>query len=82
MNILVYNGEGSCFETVKNTTNLLKLHLEPYYSIQPITKEQLLNDPWYDTTKSRTLVLPGGYDTPYVKLLSLENNKIKYLILT
>lgn len=81
MNILVYNGEGSSFETVKHTTNLLKLHLEPYYSVQSITKEQLLNEPWYDTTKSKMLVFPGGYDTPYVKLLSLENNKIKNLIL-
>lgn len=81
MNILVYNGEGSSFETVKHTTNLLKLHLEPYYSVQPITKDQLLNEPWYDTTKSKMLVFPGGYDTPYVKLLSMENNKIKNLIL-
>lgn len=81
MNILVYNGEGSSFETVKHTTNLLKLHLEPYYSVQPITKEQLLNEPWYDTRKSKMLVFPGGYDTPYVKLLAMENNKITNLIL-
>ncbi|OBA25924.1 hypothetical protein HANVADRAFT_63290, partial [Hanseniaspora valbyensis NRRL Y-1626] len=81
MNVLVYNGEGASVEGVKYTLELLKLHLEPFYSIQQISKEQLLNEPWYDTTKSKMLVFPGGYSTPYNELLLTNNEKVKNLIL-
>ncbi|KAL6928479.1 hypothetical protein ACO0SA_003220 [Hanseniaspora valbyensis] len=81
MNVLVYNGEGASVECIKHTLELLKLHLEPFYSIQQISKEQLLNEPWYDTTKSKMLVFPGGYSTPYNELLLTNNEKVKNLIL-
>lgn len=81
MNVLVYNGEGASLNSLKQTMDLLKLHLEPFYSVQQITKEQLLSEPWYDTTKSKMLVFPGGYDTPYNELLLQDNEKLKKLIL-
>ena len=81
MNVLVYNGEGASLECIKHTVELLKLHLEPFYSIQQISPEQLLNEPWYDTTKSKMLVFPGGYDTPCNELLLSQNEKLKNLIL-
>ncbi|XBW35957.1 hypothetical protein QEN19_001530 [Hanseniaspora menglaensis] len=81
MNVLVYNGEGASLECIKHTIDVLKVHLEPFYSVQQISKEQLLNEPWYDTTKSKMLVFPGGYDTPYNDLLLQESGKLKNLIL-
>ena len=65
MNVLVYNGAGTSPESVKNTIETLRLLLEPYYAVSPVTARVLETEPW--TTKTSVVVFPGGADLPYVR---------------
>ncbi|KAK6453643.1 biotin holocarboxylase synthetase [Scheffersomyces xylosifermentans] len=73
MNVLVYSGPGATTESVKHCLESLRLHLSPYYAVVPISENAILNDPWM--LKSSLLVLPGGADLPYCKVLDGEGNR-------
>lgn len=79
MNALVYSGQGTTSESVKHCIESLRLHLSPYYAVIPINESALLNDPWM--YKTSLLVMPGGADLPYCKVLNGNgNNRIKQFV--
>lgn len=73
MNVLVYSGPGTTIESVKHCVESLKLHLSPFYAVIPVTETVLLNEPWM--FKTSALVIPGGADLPYCKLLNGNGNE-------
>lgn len=73
MNVLVYAGPGTTSELVKHAVDLLRHHLLPYYAVVTVLEDALVNDPWM--YKTACLVVPGGADLPYVKLLLGVGNK-------
>lgn len=79
MNVLVYSGQGTTTESVKHTIESLRLHLSPYYAVVTVSESALLNDPWM--FKTACLVVPGGADLPYCKVLNgLGNSRIKQFV--
>ncbi|CAX40525.1 biotin: apoprotein ligase [includes: biotin-[methylmalonyl-coa-carboxytransferase] ligase (ec 6.3.4.9); biotin-[propionyl-coa-carboxylase [atp-hydrolyzing]] ligase (ec 6.3.4.10) (holocarboxylase synthetase) (hcs); biotin-[methylcrotonoyl-coa-carboxylase] ligase (ec 6.3.4.11); biotin-[acetyl-coa-carboxylase] ligase (ec 6.3.4.15)], putative [Candida dubliniensis CD36] len=67
MNVLVYSGPGTTTEGVKHCLETLRLHLASYYAVLPVNETVLLNEPWM--RKTSLLVIPGGADLPYCKVL-------------
>ncbi|CDO95566.1 unnamed protein product [Kluyveromyces dobzhanskii CBS 2104] len=75
MNVLVYNGAGTSPESVKHTIETLRLLLEPYYAVSPVSARVLETEPW--TSKTSVVVFPGGADLPYVRDCKKVIPKIK-----
>ncbi|KIO23381.1 hypothetical protein M407DRAFT_78134, partial [Tulasnella calospora MUT 4182] len=75
INVLVYNGPGVSQTSVSHTLHSLRTLLRPNYSVNAITPQALINDPW--PASCALLVIPGGRDTPYVSALEKANPKIK-----
>lgn len=73
MNVLVYAGRGSTTEGVRQTVELLRQHLSPYYAVVTVSEQALLHDPWQG--KTAMLVMPGGADLPYCDVLNGNGNK-------
>lgn len=73
MNVLVYSGPGTTAESVKHCLESLRLHLSPSYAVVAVLEHALVNDPWMH--KTSTLVLPGGADLPYCRVLNGEGNR-------
>lgn len=73
MNVLVYSGKGATTESIKHTIESLRLHLSPYYAVVTVSESALLNDPWM--FKTACLVIPGGADLPYCKVLNGPGNE-------
>ncbi|CAI5756298.1 unnamed protein product [Candida verbasci] len=73
MNVLIYSGPGTTAESVKHCLDTLRLHLSSYYAVIPISELVLLNEPWM--RKTSMLVIPGGADLPYCRILNGEGNK-------
>ncbi|CUM65518.1 uncharacterized protein PRCAT00003164001 [Priceomyces carsonii] len=73
MNVLVYSSQGTTTESVKHCLESLRLHLSPYYAVIPVTESTLLNEPWI--YKTSLLVMPGGADLPYCRILNGEGNR-------
>lgn len=65
MNVLVYNGPGASPESVKCTIDSLRVLLEPFYAVSPVSAQALRTEPW--RSKTSVLVFPGGADLPYTK---------------
>lgn len=73
-NVLIYSGPGTAASSLAQTTRTLRAVLMPYYTVQLVTPQELLSDPW--TTKCALLVMPGGRDTPYHSALSGRGNEL------
>lgn len=73
MNVLIYSGQGTTSESLKQCIESLKLHLSPYYAVSTISERALLHDPWMG--KTSMLVMPGGADIPYCMALNGEGNR-------
>lgn len=74
MNVLVYAGPGASGDFVKFTIDALKQLLTPYYAVFPVDAKTIVSEPW--PAKTSMLVMPGGADLPYCKLLNGEGNKV------
>ena len=73
MNVLVYSGVGTTVESVRHVLYSLRRILSPYYSIIPVTSETLLKEPWQLTCS--LIVVPGGADLGYCRVLNGEGNR-------
>ncbi|KAI5969261.1 BPL1 [Candida margitis] len=76
MNVLVYSGPGTTTESVKHCIDSLRIHLSKFYAVLPVNETVLLAEPWM--RKTSMLVIPGGDDLSYCRVLNgAGNRKIK-----
>jgi len=73
INVLVYADEGTGEISVHHALNSLKIHLGENYAIQKVYANQIINDPWEETTN--LFVMPGGRDIPYFNRLKGKGNE-------
>ncbi|KAI7172862.1 putative biotin apo-protein ligase [Hortaea werneckii] len=73
INVLIYSGPGSTTDSVRHATWSLRRLLGPHYAVLTITADQLLKEPW--TTSCALLVMPGGADMGYCRILNGEGNR-------
>lgn len=71
--IFVYNGPGTSKDSIEKTIQLLKANLVSFYKVTEISPKMLLTSNWPDNTA--LLVIPGGADIPYTKVLNGKGNK-------
>ncbi|KAI2636671.1 class II aaRS and biotin synthetase [Xylaria nigripes] len=74
LNVLVYNGTGTTIESVKHAIYSLRRLLSPNYAVIPVTETALLKEPW--APSCALLVIPGGADLGYCRVLNGEGNSI------
>ncbi|KAK3316494.1 biotin-protein ligase [Apodospora peruviana] len=74
LNVLVYTGTGSTAESVKHCLGSLRQLLSPNYAVIPIAETALLKEPWAPTCA--LLVVPGGADMGYCRVLNGVGNRI------
>ncbi|CAD6506342.1 BgTH12-07268 [Blumeria graminis f. sp. triticale] len=74
INVLVYSGNGTTFESVRQCLYSLQRLLHPNYAVFSVTERMILHEPW--TTSCALLVLPGGADTAYCSSLNGNGNRI------
>lgn len=60
-------------ESVRQTKSFLSNLMSPYYAVSVITEKQLLEEPWMGVTS--LLVIPGGADLPYCRVLNGPGNR-------
>ncbi|GAB7363651.1 hypothetical protein MBLNU230_g4221t1 [Neophaeotheca triangularis] len=73
INILVYTGSGAAPNSVRHATDCLRNLVGTNYAVLPITSEQFLKEPW--TASCALLVMPGGADMGYCRVLNGEGNR-------
>ncbi|KAJ4287429.1 biotin holocarboxylase synthetase [Collariella sp. IMI 366227] len=73
LNVLVYTGTGSTLESVRHCIYSLRRLLGPNYAVNPLTESALLKEPWAPTCA--LLVLPGGADLGYCRVLNGAGNR-------
>ncbi|KAG6031982.1 hypothetical protein E4U41_007368, partial [Claviceps citrina] len=73
LNVLVYTGTGTTSESVRQCIHSLRRLLSPNYAVIPIAESVLLREPWAPTCA--LLVLPGGADLGYCRVLNGEGNR-------
>ncbi|KAI9704500.1 MAG: biotin holocarboxylase synthetase [Bogoriella megaspora] len=73
VNVLVYTGIGSTVESVRHCLYSLRRLLSPNYAVIPITSDALLKEPW--SASCVLLVMPGGADLGYCRVLNGEGNR-------
>ncbi|KAJ4305158.1 biotin holocarboxylase synthetase [Kalmusia sp. IMI 367209] len=73
MNILVYSGNGSTTESVRQCLFSLRRLLSPGYAVIPVTGDVLIKEPWM--ASCALLVFPGGADLGYCRTLNGEGNR-------
>ncbi|EUC47399.1 hypothetical protein COCMIDRAFT_90241 [Bipolaris oryzae ATCC 44560] len=73
MNVLVYSGNGSTTESVRNCIYTLRRLLSPSYAVIPVTGDVIIKEPWFSTCA--LLVFPGGADMAYCRTLNGEGNR-------
>ena len=73
MNILIYAGPGTTTPSIRHATYTLRRLLGPTYAIITLTAAQLLHEPWPGTCA--LLVIPGGADLAYCRVLNGEGNR-------
>ncbi|KAI8975945.1 biotin-protein ligase [Pilobolus umbonatus] len=79
MNVLIYYGNGTSFQSVKQTYNTLKTVLGHAYDVMKVDAHTLKSEPWESTCS--LIVMPGGRDLPYcADLNGLANDKIKAFV--
>lgn len=79
INVLIYAGPGATINSVRHATYTLRRLLGPNYAIISVSAEQILKEPW--TASCALLVMPGGADLNYCRMLNGEGNrKIKQYV--
>ena len=73
MNVLIYSGTGATVSSVRHATWSLRRLLGPNYAVITVTSDQILKEPW--TTTCALLVMPGGADLGYCRMLNGEGNR-------
>ncbi|RPA96445.1 class II aaRS and biotin synthetase [Choiromyces venosus 120613-1] len=73
MNVLVYSGTGTTVESVRHCLYSLRRLLSPNYAVIPTTADTLLKEPW--ETSCALLIIPGGADLGYCRVLNGEGNR-------
>ncbi|KAG5981951.1 hypothetical protein E4U55_002485, partial [Claviceps digitariae] len=73
LNVLVYTGTGTTSESVRQCIDSLRRLLSPNYAVIPISESVLLKEPWAPTCA--LLVIPGGADLGYCRVLNGEGNR-------
>ncbi|CAK3916813.1 Biotin-- ligase [Lecanosticta acicola] len=73
VNVLIYSGPGASLSSVRHATWSLRRLLGPHYSIQTVSSDQILKEPW--PTTCALLVLPGGADMGYCRMLNGHGNR-------
>jgi biotin---protein ligase len=66
-------GTGTTVESVKHCMYTLRRLLSPNYAVIPLTESILLKEPWAPTCA--LLVIPGGGDLGYCRVLNGEGNR-------
>ncbi|ROW01227.1 hypothetical protein VMCG_05938 [Cytospora schulzeri] len=74
LNVLVYTGAGTTIASVRQCIYTLRRLLSPNYAVIPLTESALLKEPWQSTAV--LLVIPGGADLHYCRLLNGPGNRI------
>ncbi|KAF9926001.1 biotin holocarboxylase synthetase [Linnemannia zychae] len=76
MNILVYSGEGTSRASLAHTVRTLRALVGHHYDVMKIDAKGLITEPWEESTS--LLVIPGGRDLPYARVLDgAANDKIR-----
>jgi len=76
MDILIYCGEGTGQAPVAQAKAAISKLLLHRHDIKLVNHNALINEPWMESTA--LLIIPGGRDLPYTKLLNGKGNeKIK-----
>ncbi|KAK2602015.1 biotin holocarboxylase synthetase [Conoideocrella luteorostrata] len=73
LNVLVYTGTGTTSESVRQCMYTLPRLLSPNYAVIPISESVILKEPWAPTCA--LLVIPGGADLGYCRVLNGEGNR-------
>ncbi|CAZ80073.1 unnamed protein product [Tuber melanosporum] len=73
MNVLVYSGTGTTVESVRHCLYSLRRLLSPHYAVIPAAADTLLKEPW--ETSCALLIIPGGADLGYCRVLNGEGNR-------
>lgn len=73
LNVLVYTGTGTTSESVRHCIFTLRQLLSPNYAVIPINESVILKEPWAPTCA--LLVIPGGADLGYCRVLNGEGNR-------
>ncbi|KAF4553669.1 Biotin-protein ligase-like protein [Elsinoe fawcettii] len=73
LNVLVYSGTGATVESVKHCVWSLRRLLSPNYAVIPISGDAILKEPW--TASCALLVMPGGADLGYCRVLNGDGNR-------
>ncbi|PNY26393.1 Biotin-protein ligase [Tolypocladium capitatum] len=74
LNVLVYTGTGTTSESVRQCTYTLCRLLSPNYAVIPVDESVILKEPWAPTCA--LLVIPGGADLGYCRVLNGEGNRL------
>ncbi|TWU76050.1 biotin holocarboxylase synthetase [Metarhizium rileyi] len=73
LNVLVYSGTGTTSESVRQCMHSLRRLLSPNYAVIPVSESAILKEPWAPTCA--LLVIPGGADLGYCRVLNGEGNR-------
>ncbi|KAG6151257.1 hypothetical protein E4U11_007961 [Claviceps purpurea] len=74
LNVLVYTGTGTTTESVRQCIDSFRRLLSPNYAVIPISESVLLKEPWQPTCA--LLVIPGGADLGYCRVLNGPGNRL------
>ncbi|KAK7705603.1 biotin holocarboxylase synthetase [Diaporthe eres] len=74
LNVLVYTGTGTTVASVRQCIYTLRRLLSPNYAVIALTESALLKEPWPAT--GALLVIPGGADLNYCRVLNGPGNRI------
>lgn len=67
-------GTGTTVESVRHCLFSLRRLLSPHFAVNPINSETIITEPWAPTCA--LLVMPGGADLGYCRVLNGPGNKI------
>ncbi|KAG5924861.1 hypothetical protein E4U53_003367 [Claviceps sorghi] len=73
LNVLVYTGTGTTSASVRQCIDSLRRLLSPNYAVIPVSESALVREPWAPTCA--LLVIPGGADLGYCRVLNGEGNR-------
>ncbi|KAG5920050.1 hypothetical protein E4U42_006333 [Claviceps africana] len=73
LNVLVYTGTGTTSASVRQCLDSLRRLLAPNYAVIPVSESVLVREPWAPTCA--LLVIPGGADLGYCRVLNGEGNR-------
>lgn len=74
LNVLVYTGSGTTIASVRQCIYTLRRLLGPNYAVIPIGELAFLREPWAPT--AALLVVPGGADLNYCRVLNGPGNRL------